>query len=183
MGSHCKRLGGEGRHHHSLHCKSHIPHHSLYVQSWESRVSRIDYKFHFSAEIIGNKKPNERPLLRHRRSSDEYSSITDRDLLSKQKPNERPLLRHRRSSDEYSSITDRDLLSKQYTLVNTFGGVDILGDVRQYRTGKIDTRDFGQNIHFGYKDRILPGEKERALKELQTQALKGLIRMVNQMLE
>jgi hypothetical protein len=92
------------------------------------------------------------------------------------------LLERSKRSDEFASITDPDLLAKQYSLVHTFRSIDILGDIHQYPSGKIDTRDFGQNIHFGYKDRIRPGEKERALKKLINQAIEGLIRMAQELI-
>jgi hypothetical protein len=92
------------------------------------------------------------------------------------------LLERSKRSDEFASITDPDLLAKQYSLVHTFRSIDILGAIHQYPSGKIDTRDFGQNIHFGYRDRIKPGEKERALKKLINQAIEGLIRMAQELI-
>lgn len=75
------------------------------------------------------------------------------------------------------------MLSKQYSLVNKFGGVDILGDVRQYKTGKIDVRDFGQNIHYGYRDNIQPGEKEQALEELTNRGIRALFNMLERIID
>jgi len=97
--------------------------------------------------------------------------------------NKEKLLERSKRSDEYASITDPDLLAKQYSLVHTFRSIDILGAIHQYPSGKIDTRDFGQNIHFGYRDRIRPGEKERALQNLMNQAIEGLIRIAKQFIE
>ncbi len=97
--------------------------------------------------------------------------------------NKEKLLERSKRSDEFEPITDPDLLAKQYALVHKFRSIDILGAIHQYPSGKIDTRDFGQNIHFGYRDRIRPGEKERALQNLMNQAIEGLIRIAKQFIE
>jgi hypothetical protein len=92
------------------------------------------------------------------------------------------ILRYKRS-DGLESITDEDHLAKQYSLVDSYGSLNILGRITQFPNGKVDTRDFGQNIHFGYKDKIRPGEKERALNKLQYRLLERLLEILEQRLK
>lgn len=81
---------------------------------------------------------------------------------------------------EFAQLTNPYKYERQRYLVTKHGTLDVLGDLRQCRSGAIDSRDFGKNLHDKGDGQILPFEKEEALRRLQKQILEALARMISQ---